>query len=196
MYVIVGNTFYTSNGNIWRHGSGGQRYFYGTSYDARIEWQVSKQKEIVDGISYIMRCQYYDSEVGQWQDYDSDFTKGFLYNTYQTTYMFETTDNDLYLWKDFVKKVNIRERIRTINGFRQLNENIPVIVSDWATLQQDYQGYEPYTVVNTPGNYAQNFSKMNSIRDIYTNARMYFQKQPWFRIRWQMVDTQKTKSIR
>lgn len=191
-----GNTFYTSNGNIWRHGSGGQRYFYNTPYDARIEWQVSKQKEIVDGISYIMRCQYYDSEVEQWQDYDSDFTKGFLYNTYQTTYMFETTDNELYLWQDFVKKVNIRERIRTINGFRQLNENVPVIVSDWATLKQDYQGYEPYTVVNTPGNYTQNFSKMNSIRDIYTNARMYFQGQPWFRIRWQMVDTQRTKSIR
>lgn len=191
-----GTTFYTLNGNIWRHGSGGQRYFYDNSYDARIEWQVSKQKEIVDGISYIMRCQYYDSEVQQWQDYDSDFTKGFLYNTYQTTYMFETTDNELYLWQDFVKKVNIRERIRTINGFRQLNENIPVIVSDWATLQQDYQGYEPYTVVNIPGNYAQNFSRMNSIRDIYTNARMYFQKQPWFRIRWQMVDTQRTKSIR
>jgi hypothetical protein len=192
-----GNNFYTYKWNVtWKHGFGGQRTFYNQTYDGRIEWQVSKQKEIVDGISYVMRCQYYDPSVKQWLDYDADFTKGFLYNTYQTTYMFNTTNDEYYLWSDFNKKINIRERIRTINGFRQLNDDIPVIVSDWDTLQLDYQGYEPYTVIPTPPGYVQNFSKMNSIRDIFTNARMYLQLPPWFRIRWQMVDTQRTKSIR
>jgi len=190
-----GNTFYTYQDNAsWKHGVGNQREFYGEVYDGRIEWQVSKQKEIVDGIVYVMRTQSYDSTSKQWLDVDADFSKGFLYNTYQTSYMFDIVSQPLYLWSDFEKNVNVRERIRSINGFRQLNLTTPVITSEWTEIN-DNQGYQPYIVVPTPGGYVQNFSVMNSIRDIYTNARLYF-TEPNIRMRWQMVDTQKTKSIR
>ncbi len=189
-----GNTFYSLEENILKHGVGNQREFNGTTYDARIEWQVSKQKEIVDGIAYVMRVQQYDITSKQWLDVDGDFDKGFLYNTYQTTYMFDIVEQPLYLWSDFEKNVNTRERIRTINGFRQLNLTTPVITSEWTEIN-DGQGYQPYIVVPSTG-YVQNFSVMNSIRDIYTNARLYFTKENTYRFRWQMVDTQKTKSLR
>lgn len=187
-----GSTFYTLDEDIWKHDGGLQRTFYGNTYDARIEWQISKQREIIDSIQYIMNVEVYDNLTKRWIEAYGDFSKGFIYNTYQSTLMFDIQSDINYTWSDLVKNVSTRERVRRINGFRQLNTTSSVLDSSWAALNADYQGYEPYTAYNET--YVQNYSTMYPLRDIYTNARMYFQKDNIYRMRWQTSNTQTTKS--
>jgi len=187
-----GSTFYTLDEDIWKHDGGLQRTFYGNTYDARIEWQISKQREIIDSIQYIMNVEVYDNVTKRWIEAYGDFSKGFIYNTYQSTLMFDIQSDINYTWSDLVKNVSTRERVRRINGFRQLNTTSSVLDSSWTALNADYQGYEPYTAYNET--YVQNYSTMYPLRDIYTNARMYFQKDNIYRMRWQTSNTQTTKS--
>jgi len=205
-----GTTYYSTpyhvsnNYDLYTHNSLTQRKYYGQVYPSMIEWQLSKNKEIVDSLSYYIRTQEYDSINENWYDSEHNFTKGFLYNTYQTTYGFQIVNNDYYLWDDLTKNVITRERIHSINGFRQLNQNTKVLTSDWNVLQQYYpnypQGYMGYDVIPVPGGYTSDYSLQNPIRDIFSNVRLIFQPTGLnpenIRLRFQMNFPTTTESKR
>ena len=200
-----GNTFFTQvrldatsnpNYNIYRHDSNNVATFYGEKYPVVIEWQVSNTKSVVNSISYYARFQEYDNTLKTWKDVDGEFEKGFLYNTYQTTFMFDITNNNTFLWNDTVKNSMVRENIHTINGFRQLNLDSDVITKEWNVLKSSYangQGYENYVAV-PPVGYVSRFHLQNPIRDVFTNARLYYYDNA--RLRFQTVTKDTTNSLR
>lgn len=67
-----GTTYYSTpyhvsnNYDLYTHNSLIQRKYYGQVYPSMIEWQLSKNKEVVDSLSYYIRTQEYDSINENW----------------------------------------------------------------------------------------------------------------------------------
>lgn len=191
--------YYTSVDNVlWKHNVDKNfTKYYGVKKDYVLEL-VHNQKspfitKVMNNITYLSEADTYNEDTDSWVEannitfdriwaYTNNQSSGIknLVNKNNTSYAFTTVNHNT---ESLLER---SEKYWTINNYRDLSVNKPVVDTSWGSLKSSY--YIDKVPVNIDLN--KSFYEQERIRDKFVKLRFYFKPENDYRLRTSLLDIQ------